>query len=114
VAFSPAGKRLVTVGRPADGADRAMEVVLWDTATGKKVGEVPGRSGESATAGFGPDGKRLLLAVPGKDLFIWDLEAGKAALRLDDLPDAPQAGGEADRLAVSPDGKRIAVAGSAG
>ena len=37
-------------GRPADGADRAIEVVLWDTATGKKVGEVPGRSGESATA----------------------------------------------------------------
>jgi WD40 repeat protein len=114
VAFSPDGKRLVTVGRPSDGADRAIEVALWDTATGKKIGEVPGRSGEFATAGFGPDGKRLLLAVPGKGLFIWDLEAGKAALRLDDLPGAPQAKGEVERLAVSPDGKRVALAGSAG
>jgi WD40 repeat protein len=114
VAFSPDGKRLVTVGRPADGADRAIEVVLWDTATGKKVGAVPDRSGEFATVGFGPDGKRLLLAVPGKDLFIWDVEAGKAVERLDDLPDAPQGRGAADRLAASPDGKRIAVASSAG
>jgi WD40 repeat protein len=114
VAFSPDGKRLLTVGRPADGADRAIEVVLWDTATGKKVGEVPGQAGEFATAGFGPDGKRLLVAIPGKNLFIWDLEAAKAAPRLDDLPDAPQAGAPAERLAVSPDGKRVAVASSAG
>src|SRR5262249_51571240 len=38
VAFSPNGKRLVTVGTPSDDADRAIEVVLWDTATGKKIG----------------------------------------------------------------------------
>ncbi len=110
LAFSADGKYLVTVGRPAEDANRAIQVLVWDTATGMKVGEVPGLWGESASAGFSPDGKRLLVAIPGKELLIWDLQKRQAVERLDDLADSPRANVEASRVAVSPDGNRIALA----
>jgi WD40 repeat protein len=52
--------------------------------------------------------------VPGKGLVIWDLESGKAVDRLDDLPEAPRAPARVERLAASPDGRRIALAGENG
>jgi WD40 repeat protein len=112
--FSPDGSRLVGVGRPSAQADKAIEVFVWDTATGKKVAEVPDRSGEALYVAFGPDGKRLLVASPGKELLIWDLATRKAVERLDDRPGSPVAGTPADCLAATPDGKWLALAGRNG
>ncbi len=112
--FSPDGARLVAVSRPAPQADKSIEVLVWDTATGKKVAEVPGRSGETLFAGFGPDGKRLLLTSPGEKLLVWDLTTRKSVEQLDDLPGSPKAGAQADCLAATPDGTWVALAGRNG
>jgi WD40 repeat protein len=108
--FSPDGKRLVTVGKHAEQGEAAVEVKIWDAASGKELAAVPGLAGGPVSAAFGPDGNRVLLACPGKTLKIVDAATGKEASRLDEVPGAPQAGTAVDYLAGTPDGSRLALA----
>jgi WD40 repeat protein len=69
VAFSPDGKKLLT-------ANIGGDAQLWDTATGRPLGEALPAQGVHAAA-FSPDGRKLLVAGFRRRVLVWDTEAGK-------------------------------------
>jgi RNA polymerase sigma factor (sigma-70 family) len=73
MALSPDGKSLAGMGEFPEKAT----IFLWDTATGKKVRELPyeGEQDVAFDLAFSPDGKRLVCA--GKALRLFDLATGK-------------------------------------
>jgi WD40 repeat protein len=107
LAFSPDGKQLVS-------ADQGGAVRHWDLPGGKVLRPLTGaRSGQDAVA-FLPDGKSFVVswqdgnahqieAATGKDLRTFELTAGGRTY-----------GGRLRALAVSPDGKYLAVGGAVG
>src|SRR5262249_41477341 len=113
---SPDGKVIATAGNPAGaGATRqSAQGQLWDAATGKQQGTLPGHVLHTACVSFAPDGKRLLTVGsaprsirPGEsgseamvgEAKVWDLEKGKEAFTVR---------GGSLVAAWSPDGKRVA------
>lgn len=115
--FSPDGRRVVTAagenGKPG-------EVRVWDTATGRPLTPRMLHSGPALIALFSLDGKRIISGAStdradnffsyfGKgELGFWDAATGRPLRPVVRLP-AP-----ANSLALSPDGKWVAVAGSVG
>jgi WD40 repeat protein len=65
-AFSPDGKRI------ASGSPELGTVGVWDTATGREVGVLPGKGSNLQDLAFGPDG-RLLACTEDGMLRSWDL-----------------------------------------
>ncbi|MHB1422278.1 MAG: beta-propeller domain-containing protein [Gemmataceae bacterium] len=94
VQFSPDGKRMLTAA-----ANGAVEV--WDTATGKRIGEVMAHAEAVTHAAFSPDGKRVLTAAADMTLHSWDVE------QVQEVFTALQLRGPVVGLAFSPDGKRF-------
>lgn len=116
VAFSPDGKALATWAWNEH--TKVIEVKLWDPATGRQRAELKGFRAHVITAAFSPDGKILATGggslgfldrppVPTNptELKLWDVGTGKERSDL--------TGGEypVDRVAFSPDGRRLATAG---
>jgi WD40 repeat protein len=67
VAFSPDGKRLVSVSRDEN---RSLgEIKIWDVATGQEVFTRNRPGGEAA---FSPDGWRLAVAAVDGWVWVWD------------------------------------------
>src|SRR5262249_58187805 len=64
LAFSPDGKR-VAAGAPKPGT------VVWDTATGREAGVLPGRGLDVRDMAFVPDGHLLAWSADGT-LVSWD------------------------------------------
>jgi WD40 repeat protein len=74
VAFSPDGKSMAAAG---DGG----EVILWETATGKRLALLRGHDSSVTRIAFGEQGK--VLAASSKDLLIlWDLPGGKVLAKV--------------------------------
>ncbi len=104
VAFSPDGSLLATI--------RSYDIFLWDTATGKKVQELPIRKGEGVAGQaitFSPDGTILLVPKVSHVLpfcldtiELFDIETGKKLLSL------PGHTEPIETLVFSHDGKTLA------
>jgi WD40 repeat protein len=98
VAFSPDGKRIVTVDPDTDAP------AVWDTDTGERLSAVEAGSPVGAAA-FSPDGSQIVGG--GEKVQFWNAETGEA---LGTLP-----GFESSYVhspAISPDGRLVAVPGS--
>jgi hypothetical protein len=95
VAFSPDGKTVA--------ASRLNHIVLTEVATGREVGRLQARMGWSTGLAFTPDGRALVSSSreEGK-VRVWDLRKRQVIRTLD-------AGAEARCLALSPDGRAVAV-----
>ena len=112
LAFSPDGKVLATgfaTTRSNDDAnDTTAKITLWDTATGKSIGQSFGHGAAPGQLAFSADGK--LLASNGADqtILIWEVATRTEVLRLT----SRQA--DINSLAFSPDAKLLASAGDDG
>jgi WD40 repeat protein/tRNA A-37 threonylcarbamoyl transferase component Bud32 len=115
VAFSPDGKRLASASRP---------LRVWDTASGREILSLdvkePGIGFMFLSVAFSPDGTRLAAGFQGSSvLMVWDATTGRELLTLGRLPDpvtgwALVHGPDIWSVAFSPDGTRLASAGSNG
>jgi WD40 repeat protein len=126
MAFSPDGKRLVSISRgelgPRGGGPAPGEVKVWDAQTGKELFTFnPG--GVITNVAFSPDGKRLvsISRVRGQgpatdnlnvEVKVWDAQTGQELRTLQGGGRVPSggAGGRGLGLALSPDGRRLASA----
>ncbi len=108
-AFSPDGTRLVTrceVSDPASGTDKKDVIISWDLTAGKKLCEldVPDDLGVITYIAVRDNTTAFVASWSGEaHLRALDYAAGKMSR---ELPIGPRAVGA---LAVSPDGKRLAV-----
>ena len=93
LAFSPDGKRI---------AAGALEpgTVVWDTATGREAGMLPGQGHDVRDMAFVPDG-HLLAWSAGGALLSWDLSRNDRTIRCR-IPEETLAG-----LLLSPDGRLL-------
>ena len=91
--FSPDGKFVVTASW--DGTAR-----LWETASGKAIGEPLRHEREVANARFSPDGKFVVTASGDRTARLWETASGKA--RIESLCAMR---GRSLALGFSPDGK---------
>jgi WD40 repeat protein len=116
--FSPDGKLLA--GSWADGA-----VILWNVADGKVLHRLKGHDNGLSSIAFAPNGK--FLATGGMDgrVLWWDIASGKQVRQFagpivgaDDSGvagiDVPVSVPGAATVALSPDGRTLATAGSTG
>ena len=109
VAFSPDGKTLLVSGSPG-------ELALWRSDSGRKVRDLGTSEDERRTIGyvaFLPDGRTVLTRESDdgrsklNEVRFWDAENGRL-LRSFPLGEADNSPG---RLALSPDGNTLAIAG---
>jgi WD40 repeat protein len=100
LAWAPDGKSLATV-------DDRRVVHVWDLATGQELATVDRDTAVAYRVVFLPDGKTLAWAndMDGS-LHVWDLAGKKELLALAAKNDNPPSA-----VALSPDGKTIAVGG---
>jgi RNA polymerase sigma factor (sigma-70 family) len=132
VAFSPDGKRLASAGRALlPGGRNTDEVVqLWDLAAGKRLHRLtmkdhPNEFCTVEAVAFAPDGKTLVASGRGADestkVRVWQVDTGQLlaplSAALNNLADNGPPQGESfprgpiigPRVAVSPDGKMLAM-----
>ena len=89
--FSPDGERVATAS-----SDRTA--VVWDTATGKKLGTLAGHTSVVTSVSFSPDGKRVVTASEDGTTRLWEADSGRELVCLVSL-DAGK-----DWLVVTPEG----------
>jgi WD40 repeat protein/serine/threonine protein kinase len=101
LAFTPDGKRLVT----ASSGGQKPAAKVWDLATGRQLFSTPvaSHAAEAAVAALSADGRTLAVFSQLNTVAIWDLttQAKKASLTFSELR----------AMALSPDGRWLAVAG---
>jgi RNA polymerase sigma factor (sigma-70 family) len=104
VGLSPDGKVLATGINHFD-VSRSGEVALWDARTGKLRATLTGHTELVQSLAFSPDGKRLVTASHDRTVKLWDVAAAKE----DRSFTVTDVRGCAVGIAISPDGKALAV-----
>lgn len=99
LAFSPDGRLLATGHWGGD-------VVLWDADGGRKVATLKGHGDLVFAVAFSPDGKMLATGAKDRTVRLWNLAARRLAARTSLQGELACVG----PVAVSPDGRTIAVA----
>ena len=84
-------------------ADKDGAIHLWDAATGRAVQTLKGHEKWVYQLLFTPDGRRLISTSPDDTTRIWDVASGRQTHKL--------VSPGLSRLAVSPDGRWLAVNG---
>jgi len=104
--FSPDGSRVLA----RFGRSNEAKVEIWDI-NGKLLATLAGFNDLSSEALFSPDGKLIATLSSTRVIKLWDASAGQelAALSVQSDPSF-----RPDRLAFTPDGKRLALIGSSG
>jgi WD40 repeat protein len=100
LAVSPDGKRVASTGATPLFPDEGGVLKIWDRAADTGVLTLQTASAIDAVV-FSPDGKRLFTA--GNGVQLWDVTTGER------LRELCPAGEFVERLALSPDGKLVAV-----
>ena len=102
LAFSPDGRFLATASsQTVDGTTRE-EIILWDLSTGRGRPFIFGEVGHVYGMVFSPDGSRLITDI-NESIGVWDTQSGELVARV------PLAGGDWYKMALSPDGRTLAV-----
>jgi WD40 repeat protein len=95
-AFDPKGARVITMGG-------RQAPLVWDVASGQRVGRLAGHRGQVLSAAFGGGGALLATGSDDKTAIVWDAE-GMAPLY------APLAHGSAVKLVALAPGGRLVTA----
>jgi WD40 repeat protein len=99
VAFSPDGERLA--GHGPDGS-----LGIYDVRTGSLIVNFTVSSGRTPSVQFSPDGRRVLTGSNTLKVRVWDAFNGRLLHVYEGAHD-----GTVERVAYSPDGKRMASSG---
>jgi hypothetical protein len=108
--FSPDGRTIATPGGQGFEGNLPIEpdVVLWETATGRKRVQIPTKDGQVRQVAFAPD-CRLLASVGRTETHrVWDTWTGK------EVGQFTGHRGWMNSLSFSPDGKALASGGADG
>ena len=107
VAWSPDGRLLATGGTA--GGKEAVDVLLWDAATGQKLLTLTGHMADISYLAFSPDSKRLVTTAGSGDqrTIVWSTATGEQELVI--------LGGDGlmNGARFSPDGRRVVTVESA-
>jgi hypothetical protein len=92
---------------------------VWDVTTGREIHRLTGSGDRTILLAASPDGRRLASANArfprtAYEVVLWDLQTGKEKSRLAMGGRKPEPGNCPLQLAFSPDGLRLAAAGSSG
>jgi WD40 repeat protein len=105
VAVSPDGKLLATGGRSNEHPENNLE--LWEMPTGKPRGLLKGHTDAVFSLAFSADGSILASGSSDNTVKLWDPQTGTVKRTVTGQP----SGGTVPRLAFSPHGTLLAIAG---
>ena len=97
VAFSPDGRRLVSVGEDS-------QIIVWDFASRKRLATLTGHAGAVTTVGYSPDGRWFATGGADHTAVVWDASTFARVATLRGHAEAVRA------AAFTPDGKYLATA----
>jgi len=107
VKFSPDGALIATVTGDWQKWQVAGELRLWDAKTGEELASLPGHTTEIKRLAFDREGKRLVSAGAGGQIFVWDIATRRISHRIKN-------DGAATSVCFLPAGPRLAIGDARG
>ena len=105
LAFAPDGKTIAGGTGASSATTTDCAVRLYDAATGRERAALMGHEHQVCAVAFTPDGRRLISLGRGGDVRLWDAVTGQL------LAVFGRPGLGPDCMALSPDGKTVALGG---